>query len=444
MARIQKRKGIVFLAAVFVLAVLTTAVRTRADELSEVKQQLDEHKKKTAELEDRVTQLEARQKLKEPADGGEKMEQVAQKAQQPEKKDAAVLPDSLKWAEKVKISGDIRYRHEHIDEEKSGGTAWKPGRDRERIRARLMVEAKANNEVDLGLRLASGVGEPVSTNQTLENGFSQKGFWLDLAYFDWHPAALGGSNFYGGKVKNPFYVVGKNQLIWDGDLSPEGLAAAYKLQFGNGTAVHFAGGGFWVDENSAAADPFLWGGQAYLKHEFEDKSCVLGGLSYFDYTHIKNGLTAYDDTKAFGNTATTIAGKTYYVNDYDILEAFAEYIFRFGQWPMSVFGNYVQNTTASTSEDTGWLVGFTVNKAKEPGSWEFAYDYRDLEKDAVLGVFTDSDFIGGGTGGDGHRFAFTYQLAKNFQAAMTYFHDQKYASPAADYRRLQADLLFKF
>ena len=43
-------------------------------------------------------------------------------------------------------------------------------------------------------------------------------------------------------------------------------------------------------------------------------------------------------------------------------------------------------------------MGATLNKAKDPGSWQFEYDYRDIQADAVVGKFNDSDFVGGGTG----------------------------------------------
>jgi hypothetical protein len=49
-----------------------------------------------------------------------------------------------------------------------------------------------------------------------------------------------------------------------------------------------------------------------------------------------------------------------------------------------------------------------VNKAKKQGSWNFRYNYREIEADAVLGTFSDSDFIGGGTDGKGHELNFGY------------------------------------
>jgi hypothetical protein len=100
---------------------------------------------------------------------------------------------------------------------------------------------------------------------------------------------------------------------------------------------------------------------------------------------------------------------------------------------------------ADKNEDTGWLIGGQVNKAKDPGSWQFEYDYRDVELDAVVGQFNSSDFLGGGTGGQGHRFAFTYMVAKNVATALTYYADEYDGrKDNADYDRLQADIAIKF
>ncbi|HIJ72134.1 MAG TPA: hypothetical protein HPP87_12365 [Planctomycetes bacterium] len=406
----------------------------RADEVSELKKQL-------AELTQRIEQLEARQRLKEKS-----LEQEIARVAEQKAEAVPVLPDNIKWIENVKISGDLRYRHESIDAE-SGGD-WDQGHNRNRIRARIGIEARVNDETDVIFRLASGSADPVSTNQTLADSFSSKELWLDLAYFDWHPASIKGFNAFGGKMANPFYRVGKNQLIWDSDLNPEGLAANYVMPFGENGKLHLNGGGFWVDESSGGVDTSLWGIQGYLKHNFQNKSYLLGGAGYFDYGNIagrgdlKNTWnTPWDSTDPsfFGNKAT---GNTF-DSDFDLIEAFAEYGFNAGSMPVTVYGDYVHNTVAATNEDTGWLIGCKFNKAKEPGSWEASYDYRDLEADATLGSFSDSDFKGGGTDGKGHRFGFKYQLHKNVQAALTYFLNERY-SDDQDYRRLQADLIYKF
>ena len=94
---------------------------------------------------------------------------------------------------------------------------------------RLGVTGKVTDDIEVGLRLAtaerlsSGNGNPISTNLTLDDAFTKKAIWLDLAYFKWSPKETGLSIF-GGKMENPFYRVGGNQLIYDSDLTPEGIA----------------------------------------------------------------------------------------------------------------------------------------------------------------------------------------------------------------------------
>ncbi len=424
----------------------------KADELSELKQQINEQNQKLQELMERLEQLEARQRQKEQS-LTQKIEEVAEKAENKE----AVLPEALKWAEKIKISGDFRYRHEHIDQETTGSAVrWKNGRDRDRIRARLMIEATVNDEWGLGFRLASGertmlvdsdeadmFADPVSSNQTLKQNFSSKDVWLDLAYFDWHPIATEGLNVFGGKIKNPFYAVGKNELVWDHDLNPEGIAAKYVMPLSDKDQLYINGGGFWVDESSGGVDASLWGVQSYVKHTISDPDYILGGVSYWDYGNIQGKTDEYGILA--GNTSTTSAG-TVWASDYDIFEAFAEYGTKVMGLPFTVHGNWAKNLVASTNEDTAWLIGGKLNKAKNPGSWEVGYNYRELDADAVLGAFTDSDFIGGGTDGRGHEVGLTYQLAKNLQAAVTYFHNEsdRTSSRSLDYRRLQLDLKLKF
>jgi hypothetical protein len=138
---------------------------------------------------------------------------------------------------------------------------------------------------------------------------------------------------------------------------------------------------------------------------------------------------------------TTLA----YASDYDLLELFVEFGTELGSLPVAVFGDWVRNSVAVTGEDTGWLLGGIVNKAKDPRSWQFEYDYREIELDAVVGQFNSSDFIGGGTGGKGHRFAFTYMLAKNVASSLTYYRNEfDGRENDVDYDRLQADIALKF
>lgn len=414
------------------LLFLCAVPAAKGDEIGELRKQLEEQQQLLLKLQQRLDQMESQQQQQD--------KQIEQKISVAVEKKGT--PESLKWVENVKLFGDLRYRHETIEAENDG----KQDTQRNRIRARLGLAAKVNPEADLVFRLASGSADPVSTNQTLGDSFSRKDVWIDWAYFDLHPEAVKGLNVLGGKFATPFYAVGKNQLIWDGDLSPEGIAAAYKLPLSACDELFLNSAALWVEERDEGVDTSLWGAQAGLKHYLDGekkKQYILGGLGWYCYGNIKG----QSNLKSTWNSSSSFFGNSssggLFANDYDIFEAFGEYNFQVDKTPVSIFGDFVKNCATETSGDTGWLIGGTLNKAKDPGSWQFDYDYREVQADAVVGALNDSDFIGGGTNGKGHRFSFTYQLAKNLQLGPTYFLNER-GNNDNDYRRLQLDVVLKF
>ena len=103
--------------------------------------------------------------------------------------------------------------------------------DRQRIRARVGFVSQVNADVEAGVRIASGNSNDArSTNQDLDNYFVKKDLWLDRAYVNWHPSAVPGLKLIGGKMAQPW--ISEEQLIWDDDVNPEGVAALYSHKFG--------------------------------------------------------------------------------------------------------------------------------------------------------------------------------------------------------------------
>ena len=95
------------------------------------------------------------------------------------------------WSDKLSISGDVRLRHERVDDQE---------RDRQRLRGRIMIEAEVEEDLDVGIRIATGSsGGATSTNQTLDGNFGKKSLWLDLAYLSYHP---GNYTITAGKSSN--------------------------------------------------------------------------------------------------------------------------------------------------------------------------------------------------------------------------------------------------
>jgi hypothetical protein len=403
-----------------------------ADEIGDLRQQMEQQYEQLRQIQAKLIELETTQQQQGAAVS--KLEETG----------GVTLPETLKWVEKVKLYGDFRYRHEHIDAENDDGSD-KNGRDRHRIRARVGVLAQINDEWAFDFRVASGEGDPVSTNEDLDDAFSGDDLWIDRAYVTFRPAALEGWKFMAGKMANPFYQVGNNQLIWDGDLNPDGVAFAYQRKLNDSIGWFVNGGGLWVTENSADTDASLWGLQSGLKHTFQNANQLTWGAGYYKYGNIKDEPFFLDSSE--GNTESATVADAY-AYDYELMELFGEYGSKIYNLPVSFYGDYVVNTASGVSEDTGWLVGAKLGKLKDPGSIDFGYEYRDSQKDSVVGLFTDSDFVNGGAEGSGHKFSLGYALAKNTTLGFTYFLSERDAGGDDKvndaYHRMQFDVSVKF
>lgn len=371
-----------------------------------------------------------------------------------EKKQEEAVADLPAWLERISLKGDFRYRHEMIDPE------GRDHRNRHRIRARIHLLGQVNDVVDVGVQIATGnfyddglaqdrvMGDAVSSNQTLDEGWSSKPIWLDMAFFDYHPFSSSEEagwnlNVKGGKFATPFQVMQKSELLWDPDLRPEGIALMATRDCGAITLFGNAGG-FYIEEEGGGADTGMFGAQVGVTVPLSDNGCQLTvGSGYYNYGNVKGKDFVFDDAAGFGNTAD-MGGN--YAEDFDEIELFAECAFEAGDLPIAVFGNAVTNT-ATDHGNHGALAGFKVGKTKKPGSWDVRYQYKRLEPDSVLAAFTDSDFGGGGTNVKGHEFNLGYMLADNWKVSVSYFINRTgFYGPGTsnDFRRFQFDLKFKF
>lgn len=336
------------------------------------------------------------------------------------------------WAEKLKWKGDFRYRYEAFNIE------GKPNRDRNRVRARAALIAKLKPTMEVGLGLATGGDDPVSSNQTLGGGGSTKDLRMDLAYFDW--SGLKDTNVYGGKFSNYIHKAGKNALLWDGDWRPEGTG----IRWDNG--MFFANGlGTWIESDTNKGQSFAYLTQLGIKFPIGDNVKLTAGVGYHKFDTAGTGSYFGEDDDFFGNSYDPDSDPPTYLYDYEELEFFADLGFEMFGHPALVFGNYVQNQ-AVDENDTAYAFGFKYGAAKNKGEWQFAYVYQKLEADSVLGLLTDSDFGGGGTDSKGSIIKGSYAFYKNFNANLTYFINDvglKSGDPI-DFKRLQLDLSFKY
>jgi hypothetical protein len=348
------------------------------------------------------------------------------------------------WVDYTTLKADLRYRVERIDD-----ASKTYNRNRDRIRARLGVEVKPNDLLKVAIGLSTGQSDPISGNQTLTDGFAKKEMRLDLAYLDYNffgdkPDEV---HFLAGRMKNPF-LTQNDDLTWDPDLTPEGLAL--KGQMTRGLATFYAqAGSFWIKERDPGSETMLAAGQAAVRLQFRPEFAVTLGGAYDRYDNMM-GYDVIDwegKNNSYGNSTVNGTGTNKaWATGFEPVVWLGQVDFWMGGLPIALFGQVSHNGKADKFGDAH-MFGLSVGKAKNPETFEIGWSYAAVQKDAVPGMFTDSDRWGGGTDGKGHKVYARYQLAKGLQAGVTYFNDKKkIADPTkqTDYNRLQIDLIGAF
>jgi hypothetical protein len=386
------------------------------------------------------------------------------------------LPD---WVNQLKLSGDVRGRFDGIytDNEVAGG----PNTDRNRLRYRLRVGATATfkDNFELGFRLTSGDaqgtfgGDAISGNSTMQDNGSKKFVWIDLAYGKWTPInndtwKLGATI---GKMENPFVV---SPLVFDDDYTPEGLAMTGSYSPSKNHTLRLAGGMFWLDEINqgpqASDDPFMFGAQARWDAKWTpalDTSIGAGIFAITDQITLTNFTVPNVNVGNTRNADGTLANEMIPV----VLDAALTYSLdpfptHRAKFPIKVFGTYMYNL-GSADDNQGYEVGLSAGKAGKKDTWELAYRWRYLDRDAWFEEVVDSDFgafyqaahlnsgagsgYRAGTNVKGHIFKASYSPADAFTLSVTYFMTELVdASVVAgrktesDAGRIQVDASWKF
>ena len=374
----------------------------------------------------------------------EKQAQQEAAANQVKKSDLSAFEQKVAWAAKTEFKGDVRVRQETV---KIDGESDGKNKDRQRIRARLGAYTEINPQVNTGIRIATGGGDDArSTNQDLDNYFEKKQLWLDQAYIDYHPTAVKDLHLIGGKMPQPWVSMG--DVIWDSDINPEGLAATYKHNLGNSGVEMFGSAGYYTLKDNVDGegvqfrnDLSLYAGQLGARFAPTDSLKVTLGGSVYSYNNDKDSACPTTGTKT---TPCALAVNGNSTDEFRLYEGFGQVDIANLPVPLSLYGQYVHNAATDSDQDNAWLVGF---KSKL-NAFSLDYNYRDIQRNAVVGAFTDSDFANGTTGSRGHKIKLGYEIDKNFGLGVTYFLTKAdYATSTqkdANANTLQLDVEAKF
>jgi hypothetical protein len=308
---------------------------------------------------------------------------------------------------RLTVTGDVRLRTQ--------GDYADNARDREsaQVRARLGATYRINETVALGGRLVTGdPDDPNSSDVQLSNFNDDLQAALDQAYVQ---LDLGDLDLFGGKIPQPFT---RTDLVWDGDVNPQGVSAIYKRSLGGGAVFRANGLFFIVDEDAAAADSTMAGAQLGYDFAISNSLKVDLAVGYYDYTL---GSVVGGDAGDFRSNLRNADGS--YQSDFDLADAIvgATWSGLGGRWPVRVVGDYVHNFGAINSRDTGYGLDLSVGRTSQPRDWRMTYGYSVAEQESVLAAFSH-DNIALATDYELHALTFDYVPMPRTVVSAIWYH----------------------
>jgi len=391
---------------------------------------------------------------------GEAQQVAAETKEDVRKEIAAGKSDALpKWVQNTKLKGDFRVRYQ-LDHAKAANNATS-NRQRGRIRMRLGVESKVNEKLLVAVGMATGLNEYTtsnkdsirSTNQSSGSSWAKKPFNLDYAYAKYTP--MPGFAVIGGKMLLKDAIWEPGDLMWDTDITPEGVALDISKNINADTSVFLKTGVFFLEEVSASNDdPYSMHIQPGMDIKINDALSLRASVAgdYFsvrDFTLEGSSVSNTGSYKSGDNSyAVPMANYTNIMPALELKIADPFRAFNLNVPQLKLFGEYVRNIADIDpyTGKSGYMLGFNLgyDKLVKFGDWTLKYNYARLEKNAVLDILPDSDRYEGKTNIRAHELALDFGLGENTWLGLDIYRAQLLTHPHAPSTVVQVDWNMKF
>jgi hypothetical protein len=332
---------------------------------------------------------------------------------------------------RFKLSGDIRLRQQFESQTPGSDTDISNERSRTRLRFRLNGDFDLKNGWNTGFALETA-GASDSGNQTLENGADDYSIHLARAYVGY---TNGDFTFVGGKQKNIFYTT---DLVWDGDINPQGLTEQYLWSVNDKTSVTFRAGQLLMDDNNefsgpttSATDAWMFYQQVELSQKIGSRAELKAAPGFFLYN--ASTLAGLTNESAFNGTTENLK----------VIVLPGELSFKDvggAGYGLKAYWDIAYNTTAedrvreayaqpaSVEEDPlAWLVGLSYGygAGKTAGDWKISADYRQIGLGSIDPNINDSDFAFSRLNQEGFKISAAYNLTDFASLNATYMSTQE-------------------
>ena len=359
----------------------------------------------------------------------------------------AGLPTGLDWIDSntnLTFYGDLRLRFEADWDSQNAAGVERDDRNRGRLRARAGFNYKVSDAWSFGSRIRTGSSRsqqsPHLTFAADDGLRDDLDFVADRYFVQFKQDAFTG---WAGRNTSPFWQ--QNELFWDEDVTPTGLAGTYDVKLGEGTLSTIAGG-FYLPDGGYDLNGQMLAGQ--LKYSLPVKTSqvtVAAGLHFMNGESGANNLLSRNGER-----------------DYLIGVASAQWTIPLKGIPLTLGGDVFNNFQnydaadvapfpASDDDETfGFVLSASLGQLKKKHDWQVAYFYSHIETFAVNASYAQDDWVRFGNGPqtagsdfEGHEVRLAYALSKNINV-MARVYLVEAITTVQDGNRFRLDLNWKF
>jgi len=144
----------------------------------------------------------------------------------------------------------------------------------------------------------------------------------------------------------------------------------------------------------------------------------IGGTAYIWHDIQNHAIPENKNGKVLSRGNSTVInddGDVAWESDFNILQAFGIVSVKTEPVNLKFYGEYAKNINAINDQDTAWLAGAAAKR----GKFSLSYNFRDMQENSIIALFTDSD-MADGVIGRGHKIKAKYEFNKFFYLGAFY------------------------
>lgn len=321
-------------------------------------------------------------------------------------------------SDNFKVFGDFRLRMESDWNSQRSSGVPRDDRTRSRIRTRLGLSFKPTSNFTFEVRMRSGSDDSQQSPHITVNDFDGNDSGdADFNPDKWYLKATAG-DFWVSVGRNGLPIWKQNELFWDDDVTPAGVAGGVNHDFGGGK-IQLSGGYFILPVGMQEFSGNLGLGQLVFSKTLGSADLKLGGGVY--------KIDADAGDRDAGGLLNGNGGR-----DYTIWTASIEAKFKLGDGsrPLALGFDFMHNgesysatdpdpfTVANRDQRDGYVISARLGQLKQARDWLAAYYYARIETLAVNSSYAQDDWVRWGSATEtrgsnmkGHEFRLAYAFS---------------------------------